>query len=342
MDRTLFQQVLLDEQLFSSFVEFNLENETANNLILFFETVETLLDMDMVTNDHVRSLERFVDPEPHGRRNGGYFPESYSMHVHQICLTYLVEGAPFALKVDKTTTFAVKTATQLAALSPIPLNIFDNLLQLILETLFMTVFTDFAYRFDLSEEDKRDLAPRAVPLLSCITIPEDREMGYPSPSMTDTSFEYQSLHHKTSAILQTIRKDVMSDIYSDIDISDPYRDSLRYHSNTPPISRQPSPVRSRLDQNRLNAKYASTLHVSQVLLKSPTHLEEDFEVARRISASDCMARRSSAPTLYVTTSNDSELFDVEGFYAPVAQPSKQPKQWKRLLKSAIMKFFDKL
>ncbi|KAJ3302014.1 hypothetical protein HDV03_005490 [Kappamyces sp. JEL0829] len=323
------------------------------------------------------------------------------MHVHQICLTYLVGTAPFPLGLPAK---AVRSVTFRATQSPIPLDIFDDLLQLVLETLFTTVYPAFAKRYDLSDEADliRDSPPREAPMLSSLDIPPidprfDETLYYPSPTESIPLPKHQTLQHHTSAILAYIHEDSPS-IYSEIDREsdtasawtddeserDETADEMKRSSNSSteldfeqsvhstanrsaawdrqvpacvvsgsdlaealPGKRKladSSALMSRLEQNRINAKYASLSPVSPSLLKSPSVLGKEANLEFRESlrsgasatcttthrrGSDASDSRAAPPAGSPVSdkapapsplSPPADTFNVETYYAPVTYP----------------------
>ena len=113
-----------------------------------------------------RSLERFQTGA--SSRNYGKFPEKYSTHVHQICLTYLVDSAPYQLGLGgsgenadlRHSDLEIRKVASLASQSPIPLNLFDTLLLLVLEDLYAGCYPSFVSSFRLSQGALDHLAER--------------------------------------------------------------------------------------------------------------------------------------------------------------------------------------
>jgi hypothetical protein len=239
-----------------------------NNRILFFETTETLLDMVSEPSD-VRVIERFLTGTPTTiDQRKACFPDKFAVHVHQICLTYLVSHAPFQIQVDSKLVHI--TATK-AAQSPIPLTVFDNLLDEILEVLFEEVFPRFAQHFHLVdpaklqirshtpqkriEREKRDSWWPTSNRDSAMTVPDDdneircalprhapvldriEEVTEPDydPDYAYSESEYscyepaESLRHKTSSIFAYIHENAPS-IFSEIELDDRDADFDDEHS----------------------------------------------------------------------------------------------------------------
>ena len=94
--------------------------------------------------DFVCALDRLVNDQSEGmapHRNTGVFPDHLTDHVHQICTTFLVDSASHPIQIEEQLTKMVAFS---ASISPIPICIFDELLQLVLEKLLDSVFIQFA------------------------------------------------------------------------------------------------------------------------------------------------------------------------------------------------------
>jgi hypothetical protein len=234
--------MILDQEMFSLFVKYNLvrmgliQFDLQNNLILFFETVETLLDM-VVSQEFTRSLERFENNC--GGRNYGKFPQDYSTHVHQICLTYLVDTAPYKLGLDS---LEILKVVKGAKTPTIPLNLFDDLLQLVLEDLFLNCYPNFLSSFrlprgaldylDVTEE--RDVLPRGgsyeqdFPIKNSYTV----DGLYAGELIVDgNTLEECQDYFPTDSILRKYPSNQVSDYEQSIDYSTDPQSSLQSHSS---------------------------------------------------------------------------------------------------------------
>lgn len=94
--------------------------------------------------DFVCALDRLVNDQSEDmapQRNTGVFPDHLTDHVHQICTTFLVDSASHPIHIEGQLTKVVAFS---ASISPIPIYIFDELLQFVLEKLLDSVFIQFA------------------------------------------------------------------------------------------------------------------------------------------------------------------------------------------------------
>ncbi|KAI8899467.1 hypothetical protein BC833DRAFT_585734 [Globomyces pollinis-pini] len=169
----------------------------------------------------MRGLDRFLNHQKYrtlANKNMS-FHDAYVKHVHQICLAYLAVDAPIKLDLDPT---ALQLAFRKASLSPIPLNLFDHVIDLCLESLYIQVFPAFveAYNLipDLGESDDDMLLeelPKSVVKLNERRYSSDSDYEFPEPDFTPAP--KVTLHHQTSFILNYILVNSQS-LYSEIEI----------------------------------------------------------------------------------------------------------------------------
>ena len=153
------------------------------------------------------------------------FPDEFSTHVHQICLTYLVPEAPFRINLDYR---EMAICTKKAAISPIPATVFDDLLDLVIENLYYDVFPRYML-YEGIEPGYDNSQPATRPLTPIEEFKEDELLeDVESLSVNDFSFQVDvpnRLSHQTSQIFDFMRS-TASSIYSDVDLSDGEMDEL--------------------------------------------------------------------------------------------------------------------
>ncbi|KAJ3254977.1 hypothetical protein HK103_006679 [Boothiomyces macroporosus] len=371
-ERHLFAVSLTDEYLFTKFVEHNSNNVIAQNRILFFETVESLLDM-VLPKSAVRCLDRFQHQVE--TNSSDYkkmvFPDDMTRNVHQICLTYLVADAPLDLSLDQK---IVNVAAMRASLSPIPINIFDEVLDAVVMSLYEEDYHSFALKYNL------DIQLANVQSLPSPNDTEpmddsDHDLHYDDPAQyyrSDFDEDRQSLHHQTSSILAYIH-DTCPSIYSDIPLSprteiadDEFsvgNEIWGFYEPEKPYDPLPldfqskrtdSMILSQLEVNRINAHSVASANVKPALLaivkdtrsNSLTPSERSIETAGETLYSPAGSPPAERPPLPVPEElvqpriSSMSASDKSVKPAVTKSPSAHPpKKLKKVIRNSFRKYF---
>ncbi|KAJ3270074.1 hypothetical protein HDV01_000568 [Terramyces sp. JEL0728] len=375
-DKQAYNDAAFNEYANNSRVECDIchrkNNVIAQNRILFFETVESLLDMVLAKNV-VRCLDRFQHQveTSYGDYKKMVIPDEMSRNVHQICLTYLVADAPLDLRLDQK---IVNVAAMRASLSPIPINIFDEVLDAVVMSLYEEDYHSFAlkYNLDIQLANVQSLpSPNGTELMD----DSEHELNYQDPTQiyrSKADDDSRSLHHQTSSILAYIH-DTCPSIYSDIPLSprteiadDEFsvgNEIWGFYEPEKPYDPLPLDFQSRrtdsmmlsqLEVNRINAHSAATANVKPALLaivkdtrsNSLTPSERSIETAGETLCSPPGSPPAERPSLPVP----EELVKPRISSMPASEksvkpdnnktPSVQPqKKLKKVIRNSFRKYF---
>lgn len=196
-----------------------------------------------------------------------------------------------------------------AIMSPIPLSIFDDLLQAVLETLYMNYFPAFASRQFGNQEKNLQQRSLEKPLKLTINTTKVVEHIRQQPTISSASSD--------DTVLDT-------DNYVHSDYNSDYLDMAEDKPLPAPLSL------SALEKNRLNAKIANQIQ-PRVCSPSPITNKSFFDEEHRssVSSSNSSNDSSNADTLYYSSfgvhlecpkslENDQDFFNVEDYYYPTA------------------------
>jgi hypothetical protein len=271
------------------------------------------------------------------------FPDNYAVHVHQICLTYLTPDAPFYLNFNRR---LMNICAARAAISPIPITVFDDLLDVVVGNLYKNVFPSFVQSHGLWKDFRASmLSPPLSPIEAQYKDLEDELLSLDGNSDAGDRYSYQAiprtLAHKTSQVLEyivttasSIYSDVEYDSASDVDFSGYSPTDLKpefqgFELRDEQPGSGPSSASSPMSKHNY---YSKTVSLDAV--KKPKYNARDEK--RPKSANDAE-----------DTFND--LFEI---YAPVlpyrqiklekedtSGKRKKPKNWKKLINKKIHGMF---
>jgi hypothetical protein len=317
----------------------------------------------VLENWAISSIERFINRSTRKDILIDTFPDEYAVHVHQICLTYLVGSSQFPLQLDPQLVHFVSTV---AAQSPIPINVFDNLIDKVLTILYADCFPKFAKKYRLIEDV---LTPTQSPIQELFYEPlaNGSETGYYSFEDLDLSYDSDQgnkqkntggLNHATSSILDYIN-DTADSIYSEIDFEEESKQSMQLQNDLASFRAQ--------TKNITHSKRASSLNMGRYSNTSTVRAKSTNSNSTQGAENPTVhipSTQSSVNTLYPPSPTDDlpkyeadDEGDLLALYEPGMFQARRPSvvlfpqrrssiqqelkpNWRKSIKNSMKKFFD--